>query len=130
MEFAKAADIATIIASILAVIGVAWLVWTSVRRHRKVQEDYGIILDEMKRVTADSEDLDAAVKESIPLPDTHEMRVALLLTLLGRHLDLMSLQLYVLQLTSMGNFLRQHDAEEDMASLLTGWKTEVAHHPE
>ena len=44
------------------------------------------------------------------------------MALLGQHLDCISSQLEVLQFIGLADFLRQHDADEEVASLLADWK--------
>ena len=55
MSLSELADVATLAVSIVAVLGVGWLVYVRIRRHRRVQEDYEVLCEKLKS-TANSYD--------------------------------------------------------------------------
>ena len=48
MSLSELADVATLAVSIVAVLGVGWLVYVRIRRHRRVQEDYEVLCEKLK----------------------------------------------------------------------------------
>ena len=124
MSLSELADVATLAVSIVAVLGVGWLVYVRIRRHRRVQEDYEVLCEKLKEHGELYDDvLGKSITEfSQGQPKSHDQRVEILMALLGQHLDCISSQLEVLQFIGLADFLRQHDADEEVASLLADWK--------
>ena len=121
MSLADWADVATITVSILAVLGIGWLVVVRIRRHRRFQEDYEFLCTQIKAsVKLNNELAEALTAFTQQLPESG--RVELLIALIGQHLDYMSSQLTNLQFIGLADFFRQHDADEEVASLLADWK--------
>ena len=124
MTLSQLADIATIIASLLAVLGVGWLVFVQIRRHRRVKEDYGNLCEQMQRsVESQWKQVDQSIAEAKRLPESPSIeRIELFIRVLGRQLADISSDLMILQLIALASFLRQHDADEEVAALLADWK--------
>ena len=124
MTLADWADVATISASILAVLGIGWLVFVQIRRHRRFQQDYEFLCKKIRSsVDAKNEAIEEALNElkQVTQPSVLE-RIELIGTCIGGQLDGISSDLQNLQLIAMADYLRQQDADEEVTSLLANWK--------
>ena len=124
MSLSELADVATLAVSIVAVLGVGWLVYVRIRRHRRVQEDYEVLCEKLKDTRNYYDNvLGKSITEFTQgQPKSHDQRVEVLISLLGQHLDCISSQLQVLQFIGLAIYFRQHDADEEVATLLANWK--------
>ena len=120
MSLSEWADIATIAASALAVLGIGWLIYIHLKRHQKVWEDYKVIVEEMKGTTEYAKELHESIPR--PLPESHDKRLEWFIVRLASELEIISMQLRTLQLIGMAQFFRRYDADEEIASILTKWE--------
>ena len=124
MTLANWADVTTIAASILVVLGIGWLVFVQIRRHRRFQEDYEFLCEHMKNsVDAHNEAVDQSINEIRQLAGAPETeRIAALITVIMRQLGEISSELQTLQLIALADYFRQQDSDEEVTSLLANWK--------
>ena len=122
MTLADWADVATIAASILAVLGVGWLVFVQVRRHRSAREDFEVLITKAKSSNEAGREVGEALTKL--MSESHKVppSIEVIASVIGMHLDYMSSQLEVLQLIGMADYLRQYNDDERIASLLANWK--------
>ena len=128
MTLADWADVATITASALAVLGIGWLVFVRIRRHRRFKEDYEFLCTAIKRsVDEHNEAVEKSIEEIKELSATgkpistierNEWRFSIII---GQLDDILS-HLRNLQFISLAEYFRQQDTDEEVASLLTNWK--------
>ena len=128
MTLADWADVTTITASALAVLGIGWLVFVRIRRHRRFNEDYEYLCAELKRLVDEhNEAVEKSLEEIKKLSATGKPistieRIEASISLMIGQLDDISSHLRYLQNISLAEYFRQHDADEEVASLLTNWK--------
>ena len=128
MTLADWADVTTITASALAVLGIGWLVFVRIRRHRRFKEDYEYLCTELKRMVDEhNEAVEKSFEEVKKLSATGKPistieRIEASISLMIGQLDDISSHLRYLQNISLAEYFRQHDADEEVASLLTNWK--------
>ena len=101
-------------------VGVGWLVFVQVRRHKRVREDleflheqYGGLLkmeNQLRKATELAEQLEGADRGGALSQGTR------------RRLVHISLQLLLLQSTNTIQLARQHDADQEAAKLLAEWR--------
>ena len=113
MSLSDVADLATIVASILAALGVSWLVYVQRKRHQRVQKDLDTILNQVERSLETNEGL----LTSIEALDESDEEVSL--SLIAQQLSHMSVQLTILQHIGVVSFLRKYEADREVASLLS-----------
>lgn len=120
MTLSEVADLATIVASLLAVVGVGWLVFVQIRRHRRVRKDVKFLRDAFGRAL----ELESKTTEAIRLLEqtTGEDRANALLESVAMRIHQAAAQLLLLQVNAIMLLARQHDADQEVANLLADWK--------
>lgn len=116
MSLSELADLATVAATTLAVLGVGWLIFVHIKRHRQVKEDLEFIVERWKESGALYDDVFEVMK-SDKTPAQLE-RIAVV----WAHLNYISSQLDLLLQVSMAEYLRKHVSDEQVASFLAEWK--------
>ena len=123
MSLSEWADIATVMASILAVLGLGWLVFIQIKRHRQVREDLELLKEQWKESSGLYDELMDALIAFVKDPSTsHTERIERYVLFVLQHLNYVSSQLNLLHLVGMAEYLRKHVADEEVASLLAEWK--------
>ena len=122
MELSDWADVATIAATIIAVLGVGWLVFVQVRRQRRDSEYQKLLDTTLKKFTDDFaafRGAAASIPERAPsnlqLEDVQFASIAL-------HLNQISNQLLTLIVISAIDLARKSETDTELGSLLAEWK--------
>ena len=117
MLLSELADLATVVATILALLGVGWLIFIQIKRHRQMQEDLEFIVERWKESWTLYDSVLEMMKSDAS-PPAHWERIALVLA----HLNYISSQLDLLLQVNLAGYLSKHIADEEAASLLAEWK--------